>query len=135
MGTNVSSSSFGSTSKPARAALRHPNKCWGLISYRRATSETTAPARYDSATIRPFCSSVQRRRQPTPVRTSTRPSGRRELSNISSTIYVNRSRQTDPHLTNCQRPRKVRSKHRYRYNGLYQTKHDIPATAKIKDKK
>jgi hypothetical protein len=74
--------------------------------------KTIAPARYDSATIRPFCSSVQRRRRPTPVRISTRPRGR-ELSNISSTIYVNRSRQTDPHLTNCQRRRKVRSKHRY----------------------
>jgi len=28
---------------------------------------------------------------------------------------VNRSRQTDPHLTNRQRRRKVRSKHRYHF--------------------
>ena len=106
-------SSLGSASSPALAAFRQANRCWGLISYRRATSETTAPARYDSATIRPFCSSLERRRRPTPVRISTRPPGR-EVSNISSTIYVNRSRQDDPHLQIYQCRRKARSKDRLR---------------------
>src|SRR5258708_31827202 len=67
-------------------------------------------------TIRPFSSSLQRRRRPTPVRISTRPRGR-EVSNISSTIYVNRSLQTDPHLQIYRSRRKVRSKDRLRSNG------------------
>ena len=62
-GTNSGASSAGRLSSPARAALRQPNNCCGVRPRRRATSDTTAPGRYDSATIRPFASSLQRRRR------------------------------------------------------------------------
>ena len=52
MDTNIGPSSLGNTNRPDRAALRHMNKCCGLILCRRATSLTTAPGAYDSATIR-----------------------------------------------------------------------------------
>jgi hypothetical protein len=42
-GTNIGTASAGSTSRPCRAALRHANRCWEVISCRRATSEATAP--------------------------------------------------------------------------------------------
>ena len=42
-GTNMGSASAGSTNRPCRAALRHANRCWDVISCRRATSEATAP--------------------------------------------------------------------------------------------
>ena len=55
------------------------------MSCRRATSDTTAPAANDSATIRPLVATLQRRRRPTPTRISTRPRGS-EASSIWSTI-------------------------------------------------
>ena len=61
---NIGASSAGKLSKPARAALRQANRCCGEMSCRRATSDTTAPAAYDSATIRPLASSLHRRRRP-----------------------------------------------------------------------
>ena len=73
IGTNIGTSSAGNVSKPARAALRQPNRCCGDMSCRRATSDTTAPGAYDSATIRPLVATLQRRRHPTPTRISTRP--------------------------------------------------------------
>lgn len=84
MGTNIGPSSLGNTNRPDRAALRHMNRCCGLISCRRATSLATAPGAYDSATIRPFSSALQRRRRTTPTWISTRPR-RSEASTISST--------------------------------------------------
>ena len=62
---------------------------------RRATSDTTAPGAYDSATIRPLSSSLHRRRRPTPLRISTRPRGA-VASTIWSTIYANRCRICEP---------------------------------------
>jgi hypothetical protein len=42
-GTNIGAASAGRTRRPVRAALRHANKCCGVMSCRRATSETTVP--------------------------------------------------------------------------------------------
>src|SRR5947208_1643506 len=42
-GTNMGASSAGRVSRPARAALRQANRCCGVMSCRRATSDTTAP--------------------------------------------------------------------------------------------
>src|ERR1700680_1104058 len=89
-GTNSGASSAGRLSKPARAALRQPNRCCGEIPCRRATSDTTAPGAYDAATIRPLTSSLHRRRCPAPTWISTRPRGF-EASTISSTIYANQT--------------------------------------------
>src|SRR5215472_10537737 len=89
-GTNRGASSAGRLSTPLRAALRHTNRCCGEMPCRRATSDTTAPGAYDSATIRPLTSSLHRRRRPTPTWISTRPRGS-EASNIWSTIYANRT--------------------------------------------
>src|SRR5580704_1682681 len=86
-GTNSGVSSAGKLSKPLRAALRQANRCCAEMSCRRATSDTTAPGAYDSATIRPLASPLQRRRRPAPTWTSTRPRGR-EVSTIWSTIYA-----------------------------------------------
>ena len=57
-----------------------------------ATSDTTAPAANDFATIRPLSALLHRRRRPTPLRISTRPRGA-EASTIWSTIYANRCHQ------------------------------------------
>src|SRR5271165_5307835 len=92
-GTNSAAASAGSASRPARAALRQTKRCWGVTSCRRATSDTTAPGAYDSATIRPLSSSLQRRRRPTPTRMSMW-LRRFEASTICSTIYANRSIQS-----------------------------------------
>src|SRR6185312_4311575 len=73
IGTNVGALSSGIASKPFLAFCRHVNRCCGLISCRRATSDTTAPAANDSATILPFSSSDHLRRRPTPVRISILP--------------------------------------------------------------
>jgi hypothetical protein len=42
-GTNIGGSVAGRTRRPVRAALRHPNRCCGVMSCRRATSDTTTP--------------------------------------------------------------------------------------------
>jgi hypothetical protein len=42
-GTNIGDSAAGRTRRPVRAALRHPNRCCGVMSCRRATSDTTTP--------------------------------------------------------------------------------------------
>jgi hypothetical protein len=42
-GTNIGGSAAGRTRRPVRAALRHPNRCCGVMSCRRATSDTTTP--------------------------------------------------------------------------------------------
>ena len=97
IGTNIGTSSAGNVSKPARAALRQPNRCCGDMSCRRATSDTTAPGAYDSATIRPLVATLQRRRRPTPTRISTRPRGS-EASSIWSTICANRYAKVGSHL-------------------------------------
>src|SRR4051794_3395457 len=97
IGTNIGTSSAGNVSKPARAALRQPNRCCGDMSCRRATSDTTAPGAYDCATIRPLVATLQRRRRPTPTRISTRPRGS-EASSIWSTICANRYAKVGSHL-------------------------------------
>src|ERR1700681_3580530 len=96
-GTNSGPSSAGRLNSPARAALRQPNRCCGDMSCRRATSDTTAPGAYDSATIRPLVATLQRRRRPTPTRISTRPR-RSEASSIWSTICANRYAKVGSHL-------------------------------------
>ena len=42
-GANMGASSAGRVSRPARAALRQANRCCGVMSCRRATSDATAP--------------------------------------------------------------------------------------------
>ena len=64
---------------PRRLAPRQTD-AGGLISCRRAASDTTAPGAKDSATMRPFSLSLQRRRRPTPFRISTRPSRHRSVN-------------------------------------------------------
>ncbi len=112
-GTNIGAASAGNVTRPARAALRQANRCCGNMSCRRATSDTTAPGTYDSATIRPFASPLQRRRPPTPTLISTRPRGA-EASTISSTIYANRSAQVGSHLVAQIARYKVRAEDRLR---------------------
>src|SRR5262249_40524405 len=58
-------------SKPASACLRHVYRRPVLISYRRATSVTTASGASDSRTMRSFSSRPHRRRRSTPTRMST----------------------------------------------------------------
>ncbi len=110
-GTKSGASSAGRLSAPARAALRHANRCWGAMSCRRATSDTTAPGAYDSATICPLALSLHRRRRPTPTWISTRPR-RSKASTIWSTIYANRSGSDDLYLQDQAIQRKVGSEHR-----------------------
>ena len=81
-GTNIGGSAAGRTRRPVRAALRHPNRCCGVMSCRRAGGRTSSP---------------HWRRRPTPVRISMRPR-RSEASTIWSTIYANRSNQDGLHL-------------------------------------
>lgn len=53
--TNEAASSAGRLSFPERTALRSANRCWDMMSWRRATSDTTAPGandRYDPAFLR-----------------------------------------------------------------------------------
>ncbi len=75
----------------SRAVLRQANRCWAPSHARRATSGTTAPGAKDSAwyNAAPFSSSLQRRRQPTPLQISTRPRGPEACPTIWSTIYAN----------------------------------------------
>jgi len=55
-----------------RASRRQPNNCCGVKPCRRATALTDAPLASHSATISAFCSAVQLRRRPAPVKTSSR---------------------------------------------------------------
>src|SRR5262249_38640552 len=110
-GTNSGAPSAGKLSNPARAALRQANRCGGEMSCRRATSATMAPGAYDAAPIRPFASSLQRRRRPGPTCMSTRPRGS-ELSTIWSTIYTTPSVQDVPHVAVQPGAGNVGAKHR-----------------------
>src|SRR6516225_5588131 len=111
-GTKSGASSAGRLSVPARAALRHTKRCWGEMPCRRATSDTTAPDAYDSAMIRPLTSSLHRRRRPAPTWISTRPRGF-EASNISSTIYANRTVCDGLYLAGQLAPDKVGAENRF----------------------
>src|SRR5262249_3100019 len=104
-GTKSGASSAGRLSTPARAALRHTKRCCGEMPCRRATSDTTAPGAYDSATIRPLTSSLHRRRRPAPTWIS-RPRGF-EASNTGSTIYANRTVCDGSYLAAQLAPHKV----------------------------
>ena len=110
-GTNIGEPAAGRTKRPARAALRHANRCCGVMSCRRATSDATAPGSYDSATTWPFTSSLHRRRRPIPVRISMRPR-RPEASTIWSTIYANRSQKDRLHLPDQIKRYKMGTGHR-----------------------
>src|ERR1700757_1114441 len=112
-GTKSGASSAGRLSTPARAALRHTKRCCGEMPCRRATSDTTAPGAYDSATIRPLTSSLHRRRRPAPTWISTRPRGS-EASTISSTIYANRIVCDGSHIAAQLMPDKVGAENRLR---------------------
>src|SRR3984957_6421982 len=96
-GTKEGSPSPGSAKRPSLAALIQFQRCCGTRSWRRATSEITAPGAIASATIRPFASSLHRRRRTTPV-TSTR---RRTIfvSSLMSAIMCTRS--TIPESPSC----------------------------------
>src|ERR1700681_3050840 len=93
---------FGSFSKPLRAALRQADKCWGDRSWRRATSETTAPGANDSATIRALIASLQRRRR----------TGGCDTSTACLIIYANRSLQDRTHIAGQLTSYKVRETNR-----------------------
>src|SRR5215813_9762011 len=97
--------------KVGPSELRHTNRCCGEMPCRRATSDTTAPGAYDSATIRPLTSSLHRRRRPTPTWISTRPRGS-EASTIWSTIYVNRTVCDGSYLAGQLAPDKVGAENR-----------------------
>src|SRR5262249_8583453 len=68
---------------------RQPNTCCGNNPWRRATAQTESPT--VSATIRALSSSLQRRRRPLPVNTSSRRAGSvialRSVSILSLTIH------------------------------------------------
>ena len=66
------------------AALIQFERCCGVISWRRATCEITAPGAIACATIRPFSRFDQRRRRTTPLRISTPPRGRCAMSLVSN---------------------------------------------------
>jgi hypothetical protein len=83
-------------SVPARDALRQADSCCGEMPCRRATSDTTAPAAQDSATIRLLTSSLQRRRRFASTWILIRPRGS-ELSAMS-TICANRSAKDGSHF-------------------------------------
>src|SRR5246500_5243977 len=116
-GTKRGASSAGRLSTPARAALRHTKRCCGEMPCRRATSDTTAPGAYDSATIRPLTSSLHRRRRPAPTWISTRPRGF-EASTISSTMYANRTVCDGSYLAGQLAPDKVGAENRLRSRSL-----------------
>src|SRR6516162_7438012 len=117
-GTKSGASSAGRLSTPARAALRHTKRCCGDMPCRRATSDTTAPGAYDSATIRPLTSSLHRRRRPAPTWISTRPRGF-EASNIWSAIYANRTVCDGLYLARQLAPDKVGAENRFPNNYLF----------------
>jgi hypothetical protein len=71
-GTKASSPSPGSAKRPSLAALIQFQRCCGTRSWRRATSAITASRAIASATIRPFSSSLLRRRRTTSVKSSCR---------------------------------------------------------------
>ncbi|MHC2664069.1 hypothetical protein ACVINX_004854 [Bradyrhizobium diazoefficiens] len=114
-GTKSGASSAGKLSRPARAALRQANRCCGERSCRRATSDTTVPGAYDSATIRPLTTALHRRRRPAPTWISTRPRGS-EASTIWSTIYANLTVYDGSHVAGQLTPNKVWETHRLRSN-------------------
>lgn len=77
-----------------RACRRHVNTCCGISPCGRATSETTAPGKSASSTIRPLSSSENRRRRPVPVITSSRRTvtpGSSIGSSIGSSVAARRS--------------------------------------------
>jgi transposase InsO family protein len=72
------------------------------------------PGANDSATMRPLTSSLQRRRRPTPTRTSTRPRGF-EVATIWSTRYATPHPECGPHRAAHRARYKVGAEARFQY--------------------
>src|SRR5271170_83309 len=87
-GTNEGSPSIGIAKRPSLAALIQFQRCCGTMSWRCATSAITAPGAIASATIRPFSSSLHRRRRTTPVTSARRRTT--FVSSLMSTIMCTR---------------------------------------------
>ena len=64
------------SSASRRACRRQANTCCGVRPWRRAIWLTGAPSSKLSATIAAFCSAIQARRRPAPVKISSRCAGR-----------------------------------------------------------
>src|ERR1700722_18613685 len=74
-GTNRTSLSLEMTASASLTCRRQPNNCCGDNPCRRATPETESPLLSISATTRALSSSLQVRRRPAPVKTSSRRAG------------------------------------------------------------
>ncbi len=81
---NSNPSALAICTPPCSAFRRQANSCCAVSPCRRATALTVAPSAQLSATICAFCSIVQERRHPVPVKTSNRQTGSALDISISS---------------------------------------------------
>ena len=83
------------SSASRRACRRQANTCCGVRPWRRAIWLTGAPSSKLSATIAAFCSAIQARRRPAPVKISSRCAGRETFdTSLRSEIDTCRSPHT-----------------------------------------
>lgn len=95
VGSTTAGTNFGASASLAagwRACRRQVNTCCGVSPFRRATSETTAPATSVSSIIPALKSSENWRRRPVPVITSSRRTAIASGLSVSSSVDTSRSR-------------------------------------------
>ncbi len=121
-GTNVGASLSVGCGATLRACRRHVNTCCGVRPCRRATSETTASGASVSSTTRAFKSSVNRRRRPTPVITSSRRTVVTSGSSLWSSVDTSQSPiQRSAHSTIIQRHKRWAQNSAYSEDGKRRT--------------